>query len=120
MLLGGGALGDVRILREETVAAMTTNRLTTEQREGRPFGGDASHWQGQGFGLGVAIKDEVDVRAKELGVASVGSFGWPGVFGTWWAADPEEEMVLVFLVPGGEALATRWAFQEAAYRAIAE
>lgn len=120
MLLGGGALGDVRILRTETVDAMTTNRLTPEQRLGTPFGGDDPHWRGQGFGLGVAIKDDAHVKARELGIASVGSFGWPGVFGTWWSADPQEDLILVFLVPGGEALATRWAFQEAVYRAIAD
>ena len=120
MLLGRGALGDVRILKEETIDAMTTNRLTPEQREGTPFGGDAPHWRGQGFGLGVAIKDDPRIKTRELGIASVGSFAWPGVFGTWWSADPEEDMIIVFLVPGGEALATRWAFQEAVYGAIAD
>lgn len=120
MLLAGGRLGGVRILAPETVRAMRTDRLTPEQRQGRPFGGTEPHWRGQGFGLGIAIKDAPDVAAPELGIASVGSFGWPGIFGTWWAADPVEDLILLFFVPGGESQATRWAFQEAVYRAIVD
>jgi CubicO group peptidase (beta-lactamase class C family) len=119
MLLGGGELGGVRILERETVEEMTTNRLTPEQREGEPFAGRQGFWEGQGFGLGVAVKLDASVKASELGIASVGSFGWPGVFGTWWQADPEEEMILIFMVPGGDAKPARWAFQAAAYEAIA-
>jgi len=118
MLLGRGKLGDAGLLAPETVEAMTTNRLTPEQRNGLPFGGPEGYWQGQGFGLGVAVKDAPEVVTPELGIASVGAFGWPGVFGTWWEADPEEEMILIFMVPGGDAKPARWAFQEAAYQAI--
>lgn len=118
MLLGGGEVDGVRLLRRSTVEAMTTNRLTPAQRAGRPFGGDAPHWSGQGFGLGLAVKDVEGVMTPELGMASVGSFAWPGVFGTWWQADPKEELILIFLVPGGEAKPTRWAFQRAAYEAL--
>jgi CubicO group peptidase (beta-lactamase class C family) len=55
---------------------------------------------------------------SELGMASMGSFGWPGVFGTWWEADPKQDMILIFLVPGGDAKPARWAFQAAVYDAI--
>lgn len=120
MLLGGGRLGDVRILSEGAVTAMTTDYLTTEQREGRPFGGSEPFWTGQGFGLGVAIKQSPTAFASELGRASVGSFAWPGIFGTWWQADPAEDMILVFMVPGGNAKPARWSFQAEAYRAIAD
>ncbi len=118
MLLGQGALGDVRVLDRVTVEAMTTDRLTPEQRTGLPFGGPEGYWRGHGFGLGVAIKDDAFVDTPELGIASVGAFGWPGVFGTWWEADPEQDMILIFMVPGGDAKPARWAFQGTAYRAI--
>ena len=120
MLLGGGRLGNVRILEHETVERMRTNDLTPEQRQGLPFGGPPGYWKGQGFGLGVAVKDAAGVHTPELGMASVGSFAWPGVFGTWWQADPEQDMILIFMVPGGDSKAARWAFQAAAYRAIDE
>jgi len=118
MLLGKGKLGDVRILSTRAVEAMTTDYLTEEQRKGLPFGGPEGYWNGQGFGLGVALQLTPNVRTSELGVASMGSFGWPGVFGTWWEADPKQDMILIFLVPGGDAKPARWAFQAAVYDAI--
>ena len=118
MLLGRGKLDGVRILAAETVAAMTTDYLTDEQRKDEPFHGRTGFWDGQGFGLGVALKLSPTIHASELGVATVGSFAWPGVFGTWWQADPKEDLILIFMAPGGEARPTRWAFQQAAYDAI--
>jgi CubicO group peptidase (beta-lactamase class C family) len=118
MLLGGGQLGDVRILERGTVDRMTTNQLSSEQLTRSPFGAEAGDWKGQGFGLGLAVKDDTGVKARELGIASPGSFGWPGVFGTWWEADPKQDMILIFMVPGGDSKPARWTFQAGAYRAI--
>ncbi len=118
MLLGGGQLDGVRILSEASVAAMTRNHLSEVQRRGEPFAGRSGFWEGQGFGLGVAVKETAGVATSELGVASVGAFAWPGVFGTWWQVDPTEDLILVFMVPGGEARPVRWAFQSAVYEAI--
>ena len=118
MLLGRGQLGEVRLLAPETVASMTTNRLTPEQRKGLPFGGPEGYWLGQGFGLGLAIKDDANVFTPELGLASVGSFAWPGVFGTWWQADPRQDLILIFMVPGGDAKPARWDFQRTVYEAL--
>lgn len=121
MLMSGGELGDVRILSQAVVTAMTSvDYLTPSQREEQPFSSGGDFWAGQGFGLGVAIKTSPFVTASEVGIASVGGFGWPGVFGTWWNADPAEEMILIFMVPGGDAKTARWAFQAAAYEAIAD
>jgi CubicO group peptidase (beta-lactamase class C family) len=120
MLLGGGRLGDVRILDSHTVDRMTTNQLPEAQRQGLPFGGPPDYWAGLGFGLGLAVQQDAAVGTRELGIASVGSFGWPGVFGTWWQADPAQEMILIFMVPGGDAKPSRWAFQAAAYRALVD
>lgn len=118
MLLGRGAVDGVRILESATVDAMTTDYLTDEQRKGEPFHGLTNFWNGQGFGLGVAVKLSPTAHASELGGASVGSFAWPGVFGTWWQADPQEDLILVYLVPGGDSRPTRWAFQKAVYEAM--
>ncbi len=115
-----GEVDGTRILSSETVEAMTTDYLTAEQRKGQPFRDRPDYWAGQGFGLGVAVKLSPAVKASQLGVAKVGAFGWPGVFGTWWAADPAEDMILIFMVPGGDARPARWDFQAAAYDAIAD
>ena len=120
MLLGGGRLGEVRILESRTVERIRTNQLPEDQRQGRPFGGAPDYWAGMGFGLGLAVQQDEAVPTRELGIASVGSFGWPGVFGTWWQADPQNELILIFLVPGGDAKPGRWAFQATAYEALVD
>jgi CubicO group peptidase (beta-lactamase class C family) len=119
MLLGKGRNGNVRLLSHESVALMTSDQLTQEQRK-TPFSG-FDFWAGQGFGLGISIVDDVARQARSpFGYSSAGSFGWPGAFGTWWQADPKEDMVQVFLVqlPAADPRTPVRAFQEASYRAI--
>ncbi|HEY9233770.1 MULTISPECIES: serine hydrolase domain-containing protein [Phenylobacterium] len=95
MMLAGGELDGVRYLRPETLALMSENRLTPEQRE-IPFMG-IPFWTGQGFGLGVSVITDPEKQAW-MGAGSKGSFGWPGAFGTWWQADPSEDMVMIYLI----------------------
>jgi CubicO group peptidase (beta-lactamase class C family) len=126
MLLGRGQLTTksgktVRLLRHRTVDYMTANYLTPEQKKGASFGGTEPYWVGQGFGLGVAVKDDLTKMAPDMGMGSPGTFGWPGVFGTWFSIDPKEEMIPIIMVPGpggDQSKIARWAFQKAAYRAI--
>jgi CubicO group peptidase (beta-lactamase class C family) len=95
MLLNRGEVDGVRLLRPETVDLMRANRLTPAQREitflGMPF------WTGQGFGLGLSTIMDPEKHAW-MGAGSEGAFGWPGAFGTWWQADPAEDLILVYLV----------------------
>jgi CubicO group peptidase (beta-lactamase class C family) len=95
MMLNGGELDGTCYLKRETVELMRTNRLTPEQRAipflGMPF------WAGAGFGLGLSVVMEPE-KHEWMGAASKGAFGWPGAFGTWWQADPQKEMILIFLI----------------------
>jgi CubicO group peptidase (beta-lactamase class C family) len=95
MLLNRGEVDGVRLLKAETVDLMCANRLTDEQRThtfmGMPF------WAGQGFGLGLSVITDAEKQAW-MGAGSDGSFGWPGAFGTWWQANPAEDMVLIYLI----------------------
>ena len=95
MLLNGGEVDGVRLLEADTVALMRTNRLTDAQRQidfmGLPF------WGGQGFGLGVSVVTDPE-RQAWMSAGSRGAFGWPGAFGTWWQADPAEDMVAIYLI----------------------
>jgi len=95
MLLGRGEVDGVRLLRPETVDLMRANHLTEAQRQidflGMPF------WAGQGFGLGVSMIMDPEKHAW-MGAGSQGAFGWPGAFGTWWQADPKQDMILVYLI----------------------
>ncbi|WP_309606987.1 serine hydrolase domain-containing protein [Phenylobacterium sp.] len=95
MLLGKGEVDGVRLVKAETVEMMAGNRLTEAQRAvpfmGMPF------WMSQGFGLGLSVIMDADAHAW-MGAGSTGAFGWPGAFGTWWQADPAQDMVAIYLI----------------------
>jgi CubicO group peptidase (beta-lactamase class C family) len=95
MLLGRGEADGLRLLKPETLALMTANRLTDQQRA--ILVGEESYWRGQGFGLGVGIDIDADARAR-FGPSTNGAYGWPGSFGTWFRVDPAENMVMIYLV----------------------
>lgn len=94
MLLDGGALHGVRLLRPETVRLMQTNRLTDAQRR-VPFAG-MPLWQKSGFGLGLSIAEDLSDNPYACGAP--GSITWPGIYGTWWQADPFNDLVMIYLV----------------------
>jgi CubicO group peptidase (beta-lactamase class C family) len=50
-----------------------------------------------GFGLGVSVIDAPE-KLGFLGMGGVGSFGWPGAFGTWWQADPANDLIMIYLI----------------------
>ena len=108
LMLNKGELNGVRLITPETHALMTANRLTPEQRE-IPFMG-IPFWLGQGFGLGVSVITDPEKQAW-MGAGSQGAFGWPGAFGTWWQADPAEEMVLIYLIQNAMPLGPEAAAQ---------
>ena len=96
MLMNKGEFEGRRYLKPETVAFMCTNRLTPEQRA-IPFLGAIPMWDGMGFGLGVSIIDQPE-KLGFLGLGAKGAFGWPGAFGTWWQADPANDLVILYLI----------------------
>ena len=77
MLANGGELDGVRILKLDTVTAMTTNQL------GANMGGPA--WNSSiGYGLGVGVS-----------VAGAPRFGWLGISGTMAWFYPRKEMLVM-------------------------
>lgn len=96
LFLGGGAVDGVRILRPETMALMTTNRLSCSQRaSGRLLGMPV--FSGHGFGLGVAIVLDPGKADPMRCKGAIGTVGWPGAFGGWWQADPVNQSIMIFL-----------------------
>ena len=82
-------------MKPETVALMTANRLTDQQRA--ILVAEEPYRRGQGFGLGVGIDIDAGARAR-FGPSTDGAYGWPGSFGTWFRIDPAEDMVMIYLV----------------------
>ena len=96
MLLGFGEVDGVRVLSEESVRLMRTDRLTDEQKR-YPFLG-APFWVGRGFGLNLSIVTDPAKSRQLFGPGGLGTFSWPGAYGTWWQADPSADLILIYLI----------------------
>jgi CubicO group peptidase (beta-lactamase class C family) len=96
MLLGFGEVDGVRVLSEQAVRQMRTDQLTDEQKE-QPFLG-MPFWVGRGFGLNLSVVTDPSKSTQFYGPGGRGTFSWPGAFGTWWQADPENDLVLMYLI----------------------
>jgi CubicO group peptidase (beta-lactamase class C family) len=96
MLLGFGAVDGVRVLSEESVRLMRTDRLTDEQKR-HPFLG-MPFWVGRGFGLNLSVVTDPAKSRQLFGPGGLGTFSWPGAYGTWWQADPTADLILIYLI----------------------
>ncbi|OBF26735.1 hypothetical protein A5724_30960 [Mycobacterium sp. ACS1612] len=96
MLLAGGELDGVRVLSETSARLMRTDRLTDEQKQ-HPFLG-MPFWIGRGFGLNLSVVTDPAKSRQLFGPGGLGTFGWPGAYGTWWQADPSQDLILLYLI----------------------
>ena len=83
MILNRGEMNGVQFLSPKMVDLMTTNQSGT-------LYGNA----GEGFGLGFYIVEKLGAD----GMASVGTFGWGGAYGSQYKVDPAERLVIVFMI----------------------
>lgn len=97
MFTGEGAVDGVRLLRPETFERMVTNQLTPSQRATAEVTGMPLFAGGHGFGMGVAVVMEPQQALSIVCGGGLGAVGWPGGFGGWWQADPNDGSVLIFL-----------------------
>jgi CubicO group peptidase (beta-lactamase class C family) len=113
MLLGGGVLGETRILGRKTVEAMRTNRMSPDI-ENRIAELDPNS-AGYGFGLTIAVRERVSTL-----MGSLGEFYWNGAYGTLWWADPVEDLAVVFMaqVPGEQRRRYRPLINSLVYQAL--
>jgi CubicO group peptidase (beta-lactamase class C family) len=96
LFLGDGVVEGVRLLRPKTLSMMMSNQLTDAQRENSRLLGRKPFAVGCGFGLGVSVVLKTD-KADLMRRGSVGTVSWPGAFGGWWQADPNDTSVFIFL-----------------------
>ena len=82
MTLNGGELNGTRILSPKTIELMTVSHT-----------GDIEFRDGQGFGLGFYVVEDLGERGIP---GSVGEYGWGGAYGSTYWVDPKEELVVVY------------------------
>jgi CubicO group peptidase (beta-lactamase class C family) len=105
MLLNGGQLDGVRVLKEETVELMRY-----------PHHDD---W----FGLGFSVvndkksKDTDDKESKDT-PESIGSYSWGGAAGTLFWIDPEKELIGLLMTQIGDVSTSHDQFKMLTYQAL--
>jgi CubicO group peptidase (beta-lactamase class C family) len=106
MLANGGELGDVRILKAESVAEMTRNQLGTIKGPSPAYG----------FGLGFAVRLTDDGSTTP---GRAGEYNWSGVGGTTFWVDPKEGLVAILMTQGpNQRMHTRVLFRKQVYGAL--
>jgi CubicO group peptidase (beta-lactamase class C family) len=104
MLLTGGA----PVLAPESVAAMTVDQLTAEQKARGGLG--SGFFDHQSWSYCQAVQD-------------TGAFGWDGGYGTSWLVDPAADLVVIVLTQrlfdSPQTPAVHRDIQAAAYAALA-
>jgi CubicO group peptidase (beta-lactamase class C family) len=122
-LLAGGTRHGQRILSRPSVTLMTSDHLTPAQKAVSGF--QPGYFDDIGWGFGMSVR----TRRPHLGpwpvsyppLASVGSYGWPGIYGTGWYNDPAEDMITILMIqraPAPPGLPILFDFWTAAYQAI--
>lgn len=97
LFVPGGDVDGVRLLQHETLAMMASNQLTPHQRASARMLGRPIFAQGHGYGMGVAVVMEPEKADPLRCRGGVGTVGWPGAYGGWWQADPNDGSVFIFL-----------------------
>lgn len=98
MLMNGGELDGVRVLKEQTVASMRVDQLPHDVKYGSSVdllgivAPTPAH--GQGFGLGLCVRTQ---PANDV-PSSVGDFAWPGISGTSFWADPVHDLIVISMI----------------------
>jgi CubicO group peptidase (beta-lactamase class C family) len=95
-LLAGGTHHGERVLSRPSVTLMTSDQLTPAQKAVSGFW--PGYFDAMGWGFGMSVR----TRRTHLG-PSVGSYGWPGFYGTAWYNDPAEDMTTIFIMQRAHA-----------------
>ena len=104
----GGELDGSRILSPKTVELMTVDHVQ-----------EAGSWDGQGFGLGFSVVEDLGDQSVP---GSVGNYGWGGAYHSNYWVDPVEELVVAYMVQliPARGLDDRGKLEALVYQAIVE
>ena len=91
MLLNNGSFKNNQLISKETLDLMKVDHSLGLKYKKLAFG------KKKGFGLGFEIVKEDDTK-----FGSKGTFGWGGMFGTYFRVDPKENMVIIYMTQSFE------------------
>ena len=109
MLLNGGKLEGVRILKQETVQLMRYPHH--------------DNWFGLGFAIVTGEKeptDDTDDKEPSDTPESIGSYSWGGAAGTIFWIDPEKELIGLLMTQIGDVSSSHDQFKILTYQALSE
>ena len=111
MLLNNGSIGSEQILKKSTLDLMKQDHSLGLKYKKLVFG------KKKGFGLGFEVVKEEDTK-----FGSKGTFGWGGMFGTYFRADPKQNMVYIYMTQSFETYRLKLAdkFRAMVYESILE
>ena len=111
MLLNNGSIGGKQILKKSTLDLMKQDHSLGLKYKKLVFG------KKKGFGLGFEVVKEEDTK-----FGSKGTFGWGGMFGTYFRADPKQNMVYIYMTQSFETYRLKLAdkFRAMVYESILE
>jgi CubicO group peptidase (beta-lactamase class C family) len=122
-LMAGGTAHGQRVLSRPSVTLMTSDHLTPAQKAVSGF--SPGYFDAIGWGFGMSVRTRRQHAApwpvSYPTLASVGSYGWPGIYGTGWYNDPAEDMTTILMIqraPAPPGLPILIDFWTAAYQAI--
>jgi CubicO group peptidase (beta-lactamase class C family) len=95
-LHAGGIHGGERILSRPSVTLMTSDQLAPDLKAVSGF--RPGYFDAMGWGFGMSVR----TRRTHLG-HSVGSYGWPGFYGTAWYNDPAEDLTAIVMMQRAHA-----------------
>lgn len=91
MLLNGGVFNKQRIIQTSTINLMLEDHAKGLKYKKLIFG------KKKGFGLGFEIINEENTK-----FGSKGTYGWGGIFGTYFRIDPVENMIFIYMTQSFE------------------
>ena len=111
MLLNNGFSNGEQIIKKSTLDLMKEDHSLGLKYKKLVFG------KKKGFGLGFEV-----VKEDETKFGSKGTFGWGGMFGTYFRVDPKENMVYIYMTQSFETYKLKLAdkFRGLVYESIIE
>lgn len=92
MLLNGGILEGVRILKPETVRFMTMGKLLSHQQA--DFEAGWEHYAGYTYGNLMRVLEQ---PGQAWNMASAGEYGWDGWLGAYFTNDPKNQVTFLLM-----------------------